>query len=283
MTEASVLAIPQHSKMFSYLTSSWNHRILIWRLARREVEARFRGSLLGVVWALVLPLMMLGVFSLVFGSVFGTRWVRPGGTIAIGEFGYPMVLFSGLIIFGIISEPVTRAPGLVLENVSYVKKVVFPLEVLPCVALISAIITAAIAFVPFLAVYVFFYGPPPLTILALPIVLLPLIMTTIGIVYFFSSLGVFLRDLAQVVAPLTAAIMFLSPLLYPMESLPEMYRPWLYLNPLTLCLIHAHDVIFWGQLPPLAEWLVYFVISFLIMTAGGYWFMRTKKAFADVV
>ncbi|KQZ81967.1 sugar ABC transporter permease [Mesorhizobium sp. Root157] len=269
--------------MISYLTSSWNHRFLIWRLARREVEARFRGSLLGVFWALVLPLMMLGVFSLVFGSVFGTRWVRPGGAMTIGEYGYPMVLFSGLIIFGIISEPVTRAPGLVLENISYVKKVVFPLEILPLVALISAIITAAIAFVAFLAVFIFLYGLPPITILALPLILLPLVMTTIGIVYFFASLGVFLRDLAQVVAPLITAIMFLSPLLYPLESLPEPYRPWLYLNPLTTCLIQARDVIFWGKLPPLGEWAAYFLISFLVMTAGGYWFTRTKKAFADVV
>ncbi|WP_245463053.1 ABC transporter permease [Mesorhizobium sp. M7D.F.Ca.US.005.01.1.1] len=252
-------------------------------MSRREVEARFRGSFLGVFWAVILPLVMLGVFSLVFGSIFGSRWGRPGAHTEIGEYSYPMILFSGLIIFGIMSEPISRAPSLVLENVSYVKKVVFPLEILPFVALINALITAAISFVVFLAVFIVVYGPPPVTILALPITLLPLVLMTLGIVYFLASLGVFLRDLVHVTAPLTTAIMFLSPLLYPLETLPEQYRPWLYVNPLTTALIQARDVIFWGRLPPLSEWVAYFFASFLFATAGGFWFIRTKKAFADVV
>lgn len=268
---------------YSFLHNFWMHRVLIWRLSRREVEARFRGSFLGLFWAVVLPLVMLGVFSLVFGSILGSRWVRPGGHTGIGDYSYPMVLFSGLIIFGIMSEPLTRAPGLVLENVSYVKKVVFPLEILPLVALINAIITATISFLVFLAALIFNYGLPPLTILALPIVLLPLALITLGIVYFFASLGVFLRDLIHVSGLLTTAIMFLSPVLYPLESLPEPYRPWLYLNPLTVGLNQARDVIFWGRLPSLQEWTIYLIISLMIVTAGGSWFSRTKKAFADVV
>lgn len=271
------------STMFSLFRDSWAHRVLIWRLSRREVEARFRGSFLGLFWAVILPLMMLGVFSLVFGSMFGSRWVRPGDHAGIGDYSYPIVLFSGLIIFGVISEPINRAPRLVLENVAYVKKVVFPLEVLPFVAVINALITASVSFVVFLAVLVFNYGLPPATILALPIVLLPLSLMTLGIVYFFASLGVFLRDLLHVTGPLTTVIMFLSPLLYPLESLPEHYRSWLYLNPLTIGLNHARDVIFWGRLPPAGEWAAYFLASLVVVAAGAAWFTRTKKAFADVV
>lgn len=247
------------------------------------MEARFRGSLLGLFWAIVLPLVMLGVFSLVFGSIFETRWSRPGGHAGMGEYSYPMILFSGLIIFGMMSEPISRAPSLVLENVSYVKKVVFPIEILPLVALINAAITAAISFAVFLAVLVFNYGPPPITILALPIVLLPLALMTLGITYFFASLGVFLRDLVQVTGPLMSAMMFLSPLLYPLEKLPEQFRPWLYLNPLTIGLNQAREVIFWGHLPSLSEWIAYFLASLFVVTVGGSWFTRTKKAFADVV
>ncbi|MGY2937405.1 lipopolysaccharide transport system permease protein [Bradyrhizobium sp. GM6.1] len=271
------------AKMFSFLGNSWAHRILIWRLSRRELEARFRGSLLGVFWAVVLPLIMLGVFSLVFGSIFGNRWGRSGSHAEIREYSYPMILFSGLIIFGMVSEPINRAPSLVLENVSYVKKVVFPIEILPLVALVTAVITSAISFVVFLAVFFFNYGPPPITILALPIVLLPLALTTLGATFFFASVGVFLRDLVHLTGPLMSAAMFLSPLLYPLERLPEAYRPWLYLNPLTIGLNQAREVIFWGRLPSFGEWIAYFIVSLVVVTLGRTWFIRTKKAFADVV
>jgi lipopolysaccharide transport system permease protein len=269
--------------MFSFFGNSWTHRVLIWRLSRRELEARFRGSLLGVFWAVVLPLVMLGVFSLVFGSILGNRWARPGGHVEIGEYGYPMILFSGLIIFGMVSEPINRAPSLVSENVSYVKKVVFPIEILPIVALVTAVITAAISFVVFLAMFFLNYGPPPVTILALPIVLLPLAFMTLGVAYFFASVGVFLRDLAHLTGPLMTVTMFLSPVLYPLENLPEPYRPWLYLNPLTIGVTQAREVIFWGRLPSLVESIAYFVASLVVVTLGGGWFIRTKKAFADVV
>jgi lipopolysaccharide transport system permease protein len=269
--------------MFTFVRNSWTHRILIWRLSRREIETRFRGSLLGLFWAVVLPLVMLGVFSLVFGSVFGTRWLPPGGHAGTGEYSYPMILFSGLIVFGMMSEPINRAPSLVLENVSYVKKVVFPIDILPMVALLNAAITATISFVVFLVVLIFNYGPPPITIVALPIVLLPLALMTLGITYFFASLGVFLRDLVHVTGPLTSAMMFLSPLLYPLERLPEEFRPWLYLNPLTIGMNQTREVIFWGHLPHLSEWIAYFLASLVVVTAGGCWFTRTQKAFADVI
>ncbi|UUP18238.1 ABC transporter permease [Nitratireductor thuwali] len=269
--------------MLAFLTDIWSHRNLVWRLTQREIEARFRGSFLGLFWAVIVPLFMLGVFSLVFGTIFQSRWARPEGAAMASEYSFPIILFSGLIVFGILADPLNRAPGLVMENVAYVKKVVFPLEILPLVALISALVTAAISFAVFLVVFAVIYGLPPVTIVLLPLTLLPLMLFVLGAVYFLSSLGVFLRDLRHIMPPLTTAMLFLSSVFYSPENLPEDYRWLLYLNPVTPAVTYARDVIFWGRLPDLLEWSATLMFSLLVLIAGVYWFMRTEKAFADVV
>lgn len=269
--------------MLSFTASIWSHRSLVWRLVRREIEARFRGSFLGLFWAVIVPLIMLSVYSLVFGSIFQSRWAAAGSAAGSGEYAFPMILFIGLIVFGILAEPLNRAPGLVMENVSYVKKVVFPLEILPFVALISALVTALISLAVFLLVFAVMYGVPPVTILLLPIVLLPLMLFVLGSVYFLASLGVFLRDLRQVMPPVTTAMMFLSPVFYSPEALPEQYRWLLDINPATMAVIGARNVVFWAHMPNIIEWGTSFILSLLVATTGALWFMRTEKAFADVV
>ncbi|MGY3576853.1 lipopolysaccharide transport system permease protein [Bradyrhizobium sp. USDA 4504] len=194
-----------------------------------------------------------------------------------------MLMFLGLILFGIVAEPLNRAPGLVLENVAYVKKVVFPLEILPVVALLSALFTAAISFIIFLVVYLFLYGVPPATILLVPFALLPLLLMTTGAVYFLSSLGVFLRDARHVLPLLTTALLFLSSVFTPPDAVPEKFRLLFSLNPVTLSVNNARDLAFWGRLPDPIEWFLYFLLSILVCAVGAYWFARTKKGFADVV
>jgi lipopolysaccharide transport system permease protein len=269
--------------MLTFAAGIWSHRNLIWRLVRREIEARFRGSFLGLFWAVIAPLIMLSVYSLVFGGIFQSRWARPENAVGVNGYAFPMILFIGLIVFGILSDPLNRAPGLVMENVSYVKKVVFPLEILPFVALISALVTALISFGVFLVVFVVVYGVPPISILLLPIVLLPLMLFVLGGVYFLASLGVFLRDLKHMVPPVTTAMLFLSPVFYSPDALPEQYRWLLYANPATLAVVGARDVVLWARLPNIMEWGTSFMLSLLVATAGAFWFIRTKKAFADVI
>ena len=256
---------------------------LIRRLAKREFDQRFRGSLLGWFWALIAPLAMLAVFTLVFGSIFGVRWARPEAAAGASEFGFPMILFSGLIVFGIISEPFNRSPSLILENTSYVKKVMFPLEVLPAVAVVSSLTTAVISFAPFIFVYVILYGLPPITILAIPIVIVPLVLFTLGLCYFLSSLGVFLRDLKHVTPPLSTAMLFLSAVFYDPQSVPESVRWLLYLNPVTPAVTHVRDVIFWGRLPDPLVFVSFLAISMIVFGAGLVWCKRTERAFADVL
>jgi len=269
--------------MLTFPAGIWSHRHLIRRLVAREIEARFRGSFLGLFWAIIVPLVMLCVFSLVFGTIFQSRWAQPESASGAAPFSFPMILFIGLIVYGLLAEPLNRAPGLVMENVTYVKKVVFPLEVLPVVALISALVTALVSFAAFLAVFVALYGLPPATILLLPVALLPLVLFVLGCAYVLASLGVFLRDLKQVVPLLTTAMLFLSSVFYAPENVPEQYRWLLFLNPVTPAVTYARDIVFWGRLPDPMGWTVTLLLSLVVASAGAYWFMRTEKAFADVV
>lgn len=257
----------------------WQHRRLILRLAKREVDARYRGSMLGIVWAVLNPLLMLVVYTFVFTTVFQARWGGAGG--GSGEFA--LLLFSGLILFNIFSECVTRAPGLLLENVSYIKKVVFPLEILPVVGLTVALFNAALGFVILAVFYLAVLGLPPVTVLLLPLVLAPLCLTTLGISWFLASAGVFLRDIRQIVGVVVTVLMFMSPIFYPISALPEQFRSLIHLNPLTAVLEQSKDLLFWGRIPAPLHWTLAALASWTCAWLGYLWFMKTRRGFADVV
>lgn len=264
---------------FAFLKTAWRHRSLISRLARRELDARYRGSLLGMVWVVLNPLLMLAVYTFVFTTVFRARWGVAGETS--GEFA--LLLFSGLILFTIFAECVSRAPMLLLENVSYIKKVVFPLEILPLVGMAGALINAAVSAGILCVFYLIVRGIPPATALLLPMVLLPLCLMTLGLSWFLASLGLFLRDIRQVVGVGVTVLMFLSPIFYPLSAMPEDFRDVIRLNPLTLILEHSKDLLFWGKLPPLGEWAVMTLAAWACAWLGYLWFMKTRRGFADVV
>lgn len=261
------------------LTALWEHRRLVQRLARRDLEARYRGSLLGLFWAVLTPLLMMAVYTFVFSVVFQARWGASTG----GKAEFALLLLSGLILFTIFSDCLARAPGLMLENVSYIKKVVFPLEILPLVVLGVALVNAAIGFVILELFALLLFGIPPLTTLLFPLILLPLCLVTLGVTWFLASLGVFLRDIRQMIGVLVTMLMFLSPIFYPVSAIPEDYRPVILLNPLTLLLEYTRDALFWGKAPDPLVWLAYTVGAYAIAWLGFAWFQRTRKAFADVV
>ncbi len=261
------------------ITVLWENRGLVLRLARRDLEARYRGSLLGLFWAVLTPLLMMAVYTFVFSVVFQARW----GTSTGGKAEFALLLLSGLILFTIFSDCLARAPGLMLENVSYIKKVVFPLEILPGVVLAVAIANAAIGFVILELFALLLFGVPPLTTLLFPLILVPLCLVTLGVTWFIASLGVFLRDIRQMIGVLITMLMFLSPIFYPVSAIPEAYQPVILLNPLTLLLEHARDALFWGKAPDPLQWLVYTATAYLVAWLGFAWFQRTRKAFADVV
>jgi lipopolysaccharide transport system permease protein len=250
-------------------------------LVRRSITARYRGSVLGILWSLLTPLFMLAVFTFVFGSVLKAKWAGAAEDASIAEFA--VVLFAGLIVFQLFSEVVTAAPGLILANQNYVKKIVFPLEILVPVALGSALFHAGVSFLVLLAFVLAIHGAIAWTALLLPLVIVPFCLMILGLGWFLASLGTYVRDIGQVLGTVVTALMFLSPIFFPLTALPEWLRPWLVLNPLALPVEEARKVLVFGQIPDFAGLAAYAIAAVLVAGAGYFWFQTTRKGFADVL
>lgn len=259
--------------------SLWRNRSLLKASIKREVLGRYRGSVMGLLWSFFNPLFMLLVYTFVFSVVFKARW--SAGSESKTEFA--LVLFAGLVVFNLFTECINRAPNLIVNNQNYVKKVVFPLEILPWVSLGAALFHGMVSFAVWLIAYLVFFGLPHATLLLFPFVLLPLVFLTIGLSWALASLGVYLRDVGQLVGLLTTILMFLSPIFYPASALPETFRQLIYINPLTPVIEQTRDVIFWGKAPDFAMLSIYWGATLAIAWLGFAWFQKTRKGFADVL
>lgn len=255
------------------------HRTLIWRLIVREWQSKYRGALLGIAWAILTPLLMVGVYAFVFSYVFQPRWIVPEGA----RTNFVILLYSGILIFGVFSECIGRAPNLILENASYVKKVVFPLGILPVVAMGGALFNFALGFAVMQAINVTLFGLPPITTLLLPVVLLPLILFTLGLSWILAALGVYNRDLRHVVVVIVSLILFLSPIFYSVSAFPAKYVALLSLNPMTWVLETSKQILFWGELPAWRPLLEAYFGSGLLALAGYLFFTWLRSGFADVI
>lgn len=255
------------------------NRSLIRGLIKREIIGRYRGSFIGLLWSFLNPLLMLAVYTFVFSVVFNARWI--GGADSRAEFA--MILFSGMIAFSLFSEGLLRGPMLIVGNSNYVKKVIFPLEVLPVVILGSAVFHFLISFVAWLIFYFLLIGVPPATIFGLPIVLLPLVLMSLGASWLLASLGVFLRDIGQVIGVLTMVLMYMTPIFYPVAALPQDYQYLLSLNPLTASIEQVRNAMIFGAPLDWTIWLRQMLIGVAAAWLGFFWFQKTRKGFADVV
>lgn len=265
------------------LHSLWHNRMLIVQMSRREVVGRYKGSVMGLLWSFLNPLFMLAVYTFFFAVVFKSRWgATPGG----GEESktlFAVLLFAGMIVHSLFAEVLNRAPSLILGNVNYVKKVVFPLEILPVISMGSALFHSAVSLGVLLLVFVFFNGFLHWTVVFLPLIFLPLVILTLGFAWMLSSLGVFVRDVGQTIGLAMTVMMFLSPVFYPITSLPERLRPWMLANPLTFIIEQARAVLIWGQMPNWSGLLIYTAVSTVVAWLGFAWFQKTRKGFADVL
>ncbi len=263
------------------LASLWRNRQLLSQLVRRDIIGRYRGSFAGIAWSLINPVLMLFVYSFVFVVVFNARWDLGGDSMS--RAGFAMAMFLGMIIHGILAECIGRSPGLVLGNANYVKRVVFPLEVLPWMVLGSALFHASISVVVLVAAQLVLGNSLPATAFLLPIVILPLVPVAMGVSWILAATGIYLRDIAQVTGLLATALLFLAPVFYPISSLPEPYRTWIYINPLTFVIEQARAVFFAGRAPDWAGLGVYLVVASAFAWLGFCWFQKTRRGFADVL
>jgi len=253
------------------------NKALVIRLVRRDIKGRYQGSVFGTLWSFATPLMLLLAYWFVLGTVLQARFGNAP------QAAYPVVLFAGLIIHLFSAEVIGRAPGLIIEHATYVKKVLFPLTVLPWMTLA----TAAFHFLVNLSILLvgqwLILGSVPATWPLVVVVMLPLVPLLLGLSWLLSAFSVFLRDLQQVVPLVLTMMMFLSPIFFPMELVPDKYKPFMYLNPTTTIVLQARRVMLEGVLPDVQALCLYLFVAILMMAVGYWAFHRTRKGFADVL
>ncbi|MFD0739044.1 ABC transporter permease [Lysobacter koreensis] len=260
--------------------AAWlRHRSLTIELTRRDILGRYRGANFGLLWSLISPFLMLAIYTMAFGYVMKARW--PGTTGNTADFA--MLLFLGLLIHGFFAECLTRSPSLISGNSNLVKKIVFPLDVLPWTVVLSALFHTFTNAAVYVLLNLLLRGEFHATVLLLPLVLAPLALAALGMVWLVSSLSVFLRDIAQVTGVLATAMLFLSSAIVPVQTLPVHYQRIFELNPLTFIIDQAREVAYWGRLPDWQGLLLYAVGALLFAYAGFAVFQKTRRGFADVL
>lgn len=263
-------------------TNQRNHNILTYRhlviqLISHELKARYNTSFLGFLWVLLVPLSTLAIYTFVFSIVLPSAWQ------STGSVPFAFVLFAALIPYTLFADVVNRSPTIILGHPNYVKKVVFPLYILPMVALGTAVVDSLVSIVLLLAGVLIFSHSIPSTILLLPLAYLPLLLISLGGAWFLSSLGVYIRDLGPAVSIFTRLWFFLTPIVYPLERVPQRYLWIMKLNPLSMVVESFRNILLWGKPLNWLEWSIWVLIGTCMAIAGYFWFTRTRKGFADVI
>jgi lipopolysaccharide transport system permease protein len=255
------------------------HFALVVQMAKRDVISRYRGSFAGLLWSFFNPLLILVIYTFVFGVIFKSRW----NAQTTNQFQYAIVLFAGLIINTFFSECANRAANIIVENTNFVKRVVFPLETLTWSTIGSGLFHLFVSMLVLLVMLPFVMGYVPWTVVLFPIVVACFLPFVAGAVWLLASMGVYFRDLKQLVGIITMAMMFLSPILYPATLIPERFRFALYFNPLTVIVEASQNVLVWGRPPHWGHLAIYVIAVSLFAWFSFAWFEQTRKGFADVV
>ena len=263
------------------MLSAFNkNRYLFLQMVKREFEQRYRGSQLGFIWAFIYPVMMLLVYTFVFGIVMKVKW----GVEGQDNIDFGIILFAGLLCHSFLAEVLIGAVGVITGSQQYVKKVVFPLEILSLVQVCSGLINLSIGLIILLGVFLISGGQLHTTVLLVPVVMLPFVLFLLGISWFVSVLGVYVRDLSQFMGVLVTVLLFLGPIVYPFSVVPEGMQDYvLWLNPLTIIVEQLRAVVLFGQFPDWHLLGIYSIFAVLMLILGAWFFNRTRDGFADVI
>jgi lipopolysaccharide transport system permease protein len=256
-----------------------DHKSLIFRLAAREIRARYKGSMIGAAWAFLIPAIMLTTYTYVFTVVFQAKWNQQ----VSNRTDFALALFAGLIVFNLFAESVGRAPSLLAENSSYITKVVFPLEALCWVPMLVSGFSAAVSTAILLIFYTVTNGIPPMTILWLPLIMCPLILFLLGFMLILVPLGLYLPDVRQVIPSILSILTFATPIFYPVSALPSAARSIVSLSPIAFTIEQFRRVLLEHSNPNFAGMLVFVLVGYLFAWLGYLFFFITKRGFADVI
>lgn len=261
------------------LSAFTNKRTLARELTKREILGRYRGASFGLLWSVISPFMMLLVYTLAFGFLMRGRWPGTSGS----NIDFALIIFAGLAVHGFFAECFTRAPQLIISNPGYVKRVVFPLDLLVWSMTFSALFHLVMNIGVWLLLYGLVKGALFPTTLLLPVVLAPLVLLTVGVGWVVAALGVYLRDIGQVTGVIATALLFLSSAIIPVDSVPESYRIIFELNPLTFIIDQVREIVIWGRMPDWMGLVNYTLVACLVAVAGHRFFRRLSAGFADVI
>jgi lipopolysaccharide transport system permease protein len=264
----------------SLIGSVISNRGLVSQIVKQQIVGKYRGSYIGILWTLLNPIFMLVVYTFVFSIALKVRW---SGDVSESKLQFAFILFTGMLIHGLFAEVINKAPSLILLNANYVKKVIFPLEILALTNFLEGLFNFSVGMLVLLIAMLVFHDQITWTMIFLPIILVPYFMLLLGLIWFIASLGVFVRDIAQGINVLTTVLLFLSPIFYSKNALPPEFQWFMNINPLTFIIEQSRDVLIWGKLPNWQGLGVYSLLSGLTMWIGYYWFQKTRKGFADVI
>jgi len=255
------------------------HRSLTRELSKRDVLGRYRGSSFGLLWSLISPFLTLSIYTFAFGSILKSRWPQTSN----GSASFAMILFVGLIVHGFFAECLSRSATLITDNANFVKRVIFPLEILPWSMAAGAIFHSLMNILVFIALHYFIDGRVSVLVFLFPVVMIPLVLLAIGIGWIFAALGVYFRDISQVTGVISTAMFFLSSAMVPISALPVAYQSLFKLNPITFIIDQAREVALWGHLPDWFGLFEYSLVAIVVMILGFGMFQVARRGFADVL
>ncbi|MFC1850265.1 ABC transporter permease [candidate division CSSED10-310 bacterium] len=270
---------PDKITLNALFASFWYQRKLILKLTRREVQARYRGSIFGLFWSLFQPVLMLMIYTFIFSFVFEVRW----GKELESRYDFALLLFIGLIVHAFFAECLNRSPRQIHGNIIFVKRIMFPIEIFSWVTICVALFQAAINYLVLQVFFSLVHGTIHWTVLLIPIVFAPLIILTSGICWFLAASGVYFRDINETIQILTLALLFLAPVFYPVSALPPPFRPFIFINPITFIIEQARAVIIWGAMPNWPGLIIYYALALLTAWFGFATFRKFRGRFADVL
>lgn len=257
-------------------TSIFKQRRLLFEMARRDISDRYAGQILGVIWAFVHPVMTIAVFIFLFAVVFG---VKAEGRVDIpGD--HTLYMLSGLIPWLVIADVFGRSSSIVSGQASLVKQVVFPVEILPVKMVLASLPTFLIGFAGLL-LYAVAVGRATPALALYPLAAIPLYLLLFGVAFIFSAVGIFLRDIREIVQMYTLVGLYAAPVFYFMDWVPERIRWLVYLNPVTIYIEMFHDAAYYGALRNWVVWLVAAAIGILATWLGAMLFARLKPHFGS--
>jgi lipopolysaccharide transport system permease protein len=263
------------------VTVIYRNHDLIKQFIRQEIVCRYRGSIFGWAWSLLTPVIMLVVYTCVFGIVFKARWGKANGAGSMAEFA--MFLFAGQLTFQIFGESAQRAPGLIIGVTNFVKRVVFPLEIIPIAIIGTILFNVMIGFAICASISAYIYGGLSWTVCLVPLAVIPMILLALGVSWFLSSIGVYIRDISHLVGIALQVIFFATPIVYPISAIPERFRFIVEYNPLTVIVDLLRGCLIAGDPGTITQWTLAYGIGICFATLGLSWFQVTKKGFSDVL